>query len=80
MLVPPLFEIHSAPNVLFLFPSSLDGCVVYHISLVAVVFHWAFVLISALAVAALVLLFCVPVSPDDFAVVALDDLLHVLSA
>ena len=80
MLVPSFFEVNSASYVLFLLPSSLDGCVLNHVCLVAVVFNWAFVLVPALTVAALVLLFCVSVSPDDFAVVALDDLLHVLGA
>ena len=80
MFVPSFFEVNSASYVLLLLPSSLDGCVLNHVCLVAVVFNWAFVLVSALAVASLVLLFSMHVSPGNFTVVPLDDLLHILGA
>ena len=80
MFVPSFFEVDSASNVLLPLPFSLDSCVVNHVCLVVIVLHWAFVLVPALAVASLVLLFCMHVSPGDFAVVPLDDLLHILGA
>ena len=43
----------------------------------AVVFNGAFVLVSSLAVAAFVLLICMPVPPDDLVVMPLDDLLSI---
>ena len=51
MPVPPLLKVYCAANV-FLFLPFCDTCVVDHVLLVAVVFDGAFVLVSALTVAA----------------------------
>ena len=78
VLIPPLFEVHRTSDIFLLLPSSSDSCVVYNVLLVAVVFYGAFVLVSSLAVAAFVLLICMPVPPDDLVVMPLDNLFHVL--
>ena len=63
IFIPPFFEVHSAPDILLLLPSSSDSCVVDHVSLVAVVFYWTFVLIPMLTVASFVLFICLHVPP-----------------